>query len=433
MLKTAEGDRRVVKISVKDGKPCEKILKIEVGGEDIKREFEEFYKAIAPKAKIPGFRPGKAPREVLARHYQGEARENVLKNLISESYSKALQEKSIQPLGMPHIHDVDFKDEKLSYEAHVEIRPKIKLSKVTGLSVKKEKVELQPAEVEESLKKLQESVAQYKAVEDRPTALGDFIIADYTCTVEGKEIEKRSADWFELKEEEFLKGFSPQLVGMKPGDEKEVQVTFPADMGPQTEFAGKTGVFKVKVNEIKTRTLPPLDDELAKESGEFKTFAELRAKIEGDMRQHKEHEADQRYEKAIFDELIKQNKVELPEGLVKRRAEKLVEDALNNTRQRGVDEAKLAEIRPELEKDMAGEARRQIHLAFLLDEIADRENLSVSEEDIKAKYVWLAARFRQKPEDVEQYYSGREDALEGLKEQIRSEKAIDYVKKNTKS
>jgi len=110
-----------------------------------------------------------------------------------------------------------------------------------------------------------------------------------------------------------------------------------------------------------------------------------------------------------------------------------VEDALNNTRQRGVDEAKLAEIRPELEKDMAGEARRQIHLAFLLDEIADRENLSVSEEDIKAKYVWLAARFRQKPEDVEQYYSGREDALEGLKEQIRSEKAIDYVKKNTKS
>lgn len=191
-----------LKISVKDGKTCEKILKIEVSREDVEREFSHFYREVAPTAKVPGFRPGKAPRHVLELHYKGQAREHVLKHLISESYHQTVKEKSLDPLGFPDVKDVKFDETKLSYEAVFEVRPKVKLSRVSGLSVKKDKIEIKAEEMDQTLKRIQESLAQFKAVEDRPAQIGDYVIADYVCTVEGKEIEKRKDDWFELQKED---------------------------------------------------------------------------------------------------------------------------------------------------------------------------------------------------------------------------------------
>ncbi len=430
-MKTLEGERIILKASIKDGKACEKILKIEVDPATIQKEYEEFYRSVAPKAKIPGFRPGKAPREVIAMHFRHEARENVLKNLISSSYSQALRDKSIEPVGMPEIHEVNFDEKKLSYEAHVEIRPKIKLSKVTGLSAKKEKAEIKPEEINEALKRVQESFAQYKSVEDRPAQMGDYVIADYVCVVDGKEAENRKGEWFEIQENEFLKGFSVQLIGAKPGDEREVSITFPQETG-RKEIAGKPAVFKVKVNEIKNKTLPALDDELAKEAGEFKSLAELRERIEKDIRENKEHELDAKYERALLDELVKHNKMDLPEGLVKRRLARMVEDTIANTRERGVPESKLEEIKGQIEKDMAPEARRQVHIAFLLDEIAAKENIQIADEDFKKRYERVASQYRQSADMVEKYYQENEEARESLKEQIRSEKAIEFIKSNAK-
>ena len=177
-----------LKVSIHDGKVCEKILKIEVAGEEIQKEYDHYYNSIAMKAKIPGFRPGKAPRNVLAMHYGNDAREAVLKNLISDSYRDAVKEKSLEPLGYPDIKDVQFEDNKLSYQAKVEIRPKIKLSRVAGLSAKKEKTEIKNDEVDQALNRMRESLAQFKAVEDRAAALGDFVITDYVCIVDGKEL-----------------------------------------------------------------------------------------------------------------------------------------------------------------------------------------------------------------------------------------------------
>ncbi|MBI3306884.1 MAG: hypothetical protein HYZ84_03675, partial [Candidatus Omnitrophica bacterium] len=177
-----------MKVSVQDGKACEKILTVEVGQEDIKKEYEEFYQAVSPKAKIPGFRPGKAPRDVIAMHFKNEAREEVLKHLISESYRQALQEKSLEPLSYPRIQDVNFNEQKLFYRAQIEIRPKIKLSRTAGLTAKKESAQINPDEIEQALKSIQQSFAQFKAVEDRPAAMGDFVIADYVCSVDGKEV-----------------------------------------------------------------------------------------------------------------------------------------------------------------------------------------------------------------------------------------------------
>ena len=421
-----------IKISVKDGKACEKVLKIEVSQEEIQKEYDSFYRDVASKAKVPGFRPGKAPRNVLELHYKDQAREDVVKHLITESYRQAIQEKAIEPLGFPDVRDVKFDDKKLSYEALVETRPKIKLSKVTGLSAKKPPVELKTEEVEETLKRIQESLAQFKAVEDRAAQLGDFVIADYVCFVEDKEVEKRQDDWFELQKEDYLKGFSQQLIGVKPGDERKVEVSFPEDFS-RKPLAGKPAVFQVKVKEIKSKNLPEMNDEMAQGAGEFKTLAELRAQIEKDMRAGKERDVEVKYEKELLDEFLKHNKLELPEGLVKRRAERLIENATKDLKTRGGSEEKARETVDKMREEFEKEARRQIHLAFLLDEVAGKEKIQVEEADVKARYEKIAAEVRQPVETVEGYYKEHEEHTESLREQIRSEKAIEFIKQNAKT
>ncbi len=420
------------KLSVKDGKACEKILKIEIDGDEIKKEFDEYYHHIAPSAKVPGFRPGKAPRNVLELHYAGDAREKVLKQLITLSYRQAVRDKSLEPLSFPDIKDVKFDDSKLSYEASIEVRPKIKLSKVTGLSVKKQKSELKQEEIEEAVKRVRESLAKYKAVEDRASKMEDVVIADYSCEVDGKEVEKRSDDWFHLQQEEYLKGFSAQLVGVKPGDEKHVQVNFPEEFS-RKEMAGKPAVFKMKIKEIKLKELPELNDEMAQEAGEYKTLAELKEKIEKDLRASKERDLEIKFEKELMDEFLKQNKIDLPEGLVQRRSERLMEEAMQHFTSHGGAQEKTEELKNKIKAEVDTEARKQVHLAFLLEELATREKIEVTPEDLKRKYESVAAQVRQPVDAVEKYYAGHEDAKEGLYDQIRNEKAIEYLKQNAKT
>ena len=424
----------LLKVSVQDGKVCEKILKIEVAPEAIEKEFEEFYGSIVSKAKVPGFRPGKAPRNVLELHYGQEAREKVLKHLLSESYRQAVQEKSLSPIGYPGIENLQFDDKKLSFEAKIEVRPKIKLSKVQGLSAKKDKTGVKPEEMQESLERVQESFAQFKPVEDRPAQFGDFVIADYVCFSQGKEVEKRADDWFELREDEFFKGLSKQLVGVKAGDVREANVQFPEKFG-RKELAGKPAVFKVTIKEIKSKFLPALDDELAKMAGEFKTIQELKDKIQSDLASAKDHEVEIRYERALLDELVKHNKMDLPEGLVKRRLERLVENGLhqghNHDHSQHTPE-RDEKMREKLRGELAEEARRQVHLAFLLDEIAVKENFTATDADLKDKFKQIAEDVHQPVEAVEKYYSENEEAKASLLDQIHNEKAIEYIKQHAK-
>ncbi len=427
-----------MKISVQDGKNCEKLLKIEVPTDLITKEYDEYYKAIANQAKVPGFRPGKAPRNVLQLHYSEQAKDAVLKNLISDSYRTALKEKALQPLGYPEIKEVVFDEGKLSYQAKIETRPKIKLGKVTGLSVKKEKKTVKKEDIEAALTRVRESLAQFKGVEDRPAQLGDSLIVDYVCTVDGKEMEKRSEDWIEIREDEFLKGFSTQLIGAKIGEQKEISIQFPEKVG-RKELSGKKGVFKVTIKEIKSKTIPELNDEMAKEAGEFKTLDELRAKIQQDLQGDIDREIEVGFEKALLAELIKQNKVDLPDGVVERRLQHLVEDAFQREHQHNHgghhdhSEESHKQLRDKLTGELGAEARRQVHVAFLLDEIAEREKIEVKQEDLTARFEMIATQVRQPVETVQKYYSENEEALEGLNDQLRNEKAIEYLKKNAKS
>ena len=421
-----------MKVSIKDSAPCEKTLSVAVQGDLIAREYDQFFQAIGKEAKVPGFRPGKAPREVLARHYATEAREKVLERLISHSLHEAVEEKQLRFLGHPTVRGVEFTDEKLTYEALLEMPPAIRLGKYRGLSAVKPAVEVKPEEVETALRHLQESHAKFQAVENRPSQMGDSLIADYRCLVEGKEVEKRDGDWIELREEEFLKGFSPQLVGLCPGKEKEVRLPLPEKFG-RKEWAGKVGVFEVKVREIKTKTLPPLDDELAKETGEFQTLEELKTRLRQRIEEDQSRRAEVEYEKGLLDALLKENVFEVPKGVVERRLRAILEEAVQSLYRSGIPEEALEKQAESLKEKLRPEAENQVRLAFLLEEIAKKEKLEFKEEDFQIKYQSLASRHRQTEAAVKKYYEEHSEAKESLGIQILNEKAIQLIKDNAKT
>ncbi len=416
------------KIKVQNGKACEKTLTIEVSKERISAEYENFYEAIVHKAKIPGFRPGKAPRNILEMHFKKDADGSVMEHLVNDALFSALKENDIHPLLNPVVEDIQFNKDKLTFKARVETRPEIKLSKITGLSAKKTKAEVPAKEVEATLKRIQESQAQYKTVEDRGAKEGDFVIVDYVCEVDGKEIEKKESDWVEIKKDEFLRGFSTQLIGIKAAEEKNVEVTFPKETA-RKDIASKKATFKMKVKEIKERKLPALDDEFAKQAGDFENLKALKDKIEKDLLVQKERESDQEVEKALMEQLVKHNKIEPPKGLVDRRIEEMMEQAQKRMQESGqkVPEPDAKE-KEKARKDLEPEAKKQIQLAFLLDEIAKTQNLKTEEADLDKKFAEYAEIYRQPAETVAQYYRGNAEALDHLREVVRQEKTIAWIK-----
>lgn len=416
------------KVKVQNGKSCEKLLTIEVSKERIASEYKSFYEAIAPKAKIPGFRPGKAPQNILEMHFQKDADGSVLEQLVNDSLFSSLKANELHPILNPVVEDIQFNKEKLTFKAKVEIRPEIKLSKVTGLSAKKSKVEVPAKEVEATLKRIQESQAQYKTVDTRSAQEGDFVVVDYVCEVEGKEIEKKEADWVEIKKDEFLKGFSTQLIGVKANEEKNVEVTFPKDTS-RKEIAAKKAIFKMKVKEIKERKLPELNDEFAKQAGDFENLSALKTKIEKDLLVQKERESNQELEKNLLDQLVKNNKFEPPKGLVDRRIEELLEQGQKRMQEMGQKVPELdAKEKEKARRDIEPEAKKQIQLAFILDEIAKTHKLQAEEADLDKKFAEYSELYRQPAEAVSQYYRGNAEALEHLREVVRQEKTVAWVK-----
>ena len=421
-----------MKATLKDSAPCEKVLSVSVSQDLIQEEYNHFFEHVAKDARVPGFRPGKAPREVLETHFRDQAKDKVLERLISRSFREAVDGKKIEFLGRPQIREVQFTPEKLTYEAFLEVPPDIKLNKYKGLSATKRPLELKPEEVDEALDRVRNSLAKFAAVENRPAALGDFVIADYQCSVDGKEVETRTDDWIELREEEFLKGFSRQLVGVKTGDEKEVSIQFPENFG-RKEWIGKTGQFKVKVKEVKEKKLPALDDELAKETGEFENLEQLRDHLKKQIESEKTRQNEIEFENALLDGLVKENSFDVPKGVVERRLLSLVENAAQSLYQKRVPQEMVEKELHNLYDKLRPEAEKQVRLSFLLDFIAKKEKLELSDADFEAKYHETASRHRQTPEVVKKYYTEHAEAKESLGMQILNEKAIQLIKDHAKT
>ena len=417
-----------MKASVEEISPVKRKISVEIPGDEVVKEVDSFYKDLGKKAKIKGFRPGKVPRDILERYFKDYVKAEVIQKLIEESYPKALSETELQPVSPPAIDPGEFVGGKpFQYSAVFEIKPDIKLEGYVGLKVEGKKEEVKDEEVEQRLKALQNLHANLTTLsEARPIQVGDYVIVDYEAYAEGKPLEGGKAVDFtvEVGSGQFIPTFEERLIGLKLEEEKEIEVTFPADYGYQ-KWAGKTVSFRVKIKEIKAKILPPLDDEFAKDLGDS-SLEELKAKLKGEVEKEKALALEQQLRNQAVDQLIEGNPFEVPESLVEEQAKAMVSDTKLRLAAQGVALKNLGVSEEKLQGDYRATAQKQVKMFLILEKIASQEGIAVTDEEADARLKEISERMRQPFDTVKRYYE-KNNLLPEVKAGILRDKTLNFL------
>lgn len=415
------------KTKAKSIEECAMLLEVEVSEQDITRAFEEVYDEITKVADVPGFRAGKAPKDIVKKHYVKNAREEVLKRLIPDAYRDALKEHKIIPLGVPEISDVRFDgDKELSFKAKVDLRPKFALKNYKGIKVEKKKASVKDEDVEKTLQSLREVNAKYISV-DRPVQMEDYVVGDVECFADGKTVQKKRENiWLYIDKESIMSGLCENMVGMKKGEEKDIEVKLP-DKYPDKNLAGKSVRYHVLAKEIKMRELPAVDDEFAKDMGK-PNLSELKQEVAKELEARLKMEADVGAENSLLDRLMNENVFAVPSSFVNRQMDFMVENAKRRLQEKGFKKEDLDKKDAEFREKFKADAVKQVRLLFILDEIANREDIKVTPKDVEKAYSSIAMQAGKKPEEVKDYYE-KEGLTGNLEEKLREGKTIEFLMK----
>jgi len=419
-----------MQVTVESLSQTKKRISLEIPASRVAAEIDKVYGQIGKRAVIKGFRKGKAPRSVLEKHYGAIMEEDVLKNLINETYFTALKDENILPVSRPVIEsDALQKGEPFKYTVTVEVFPELVVKDYTGLEVKKEKYILDEDAVSKQLLAMQESVAQLKPVDEGHTAEpGDFVTLDYKGFVDGEPLEYGEDSDFqiELGSGRFIPGFELQLVDMKAGYEGEIKVTFPDDYGKK-ELAGKEATFAVKIKEIKVKELPSMDDEFAGQFGEFDSFEQLQAKVVESHEQQQKAKINGDLEARLVTALIRKNELEVPEAMIESQLHQMLDDAKKRlASQKMTLEMMGLDEKSYLEQSREG-AEMQVKGYMLLNALSKQEGITVGDEDIEEKLLQIAKETNQELEGWKIYYDKNETARENLIAQIKKDKVIGFL------
>jgi len=416
-----------MKSKIRHKEECSKIFEIEVPSEDVRHAAEEIYREIKKVAKIPGFRPGSAPQDLLEKHYSDKANEEILKKLVPDGYREALRTHRITPVGAPRIMKICLeKNKPLTFEAHVDTRPNVRLKNYARLKIKKKRISVSGEEVEEAIARIRNMQASFKNVE-RPVRKGDYAICDVEAFIDGKPISKKHENmWIAADKEASLLGMGEKLIGLKKNDSKEMEARLPANY-PDKKYAGKEATFKVLVKDVKERELPPVDEKFAGALG-MDTVEKMKKEIESQLFRRKEASLKIDMQNQILESLLRAHKFAVPSGMVERQKEyfkrRLEQELLQNKMPKEEAEKKIKEMDPKL----ASDASDKVRLYFILDEIAFKEKVEVTEKEVDDRIKNIAQSINQKYEDVKKRYTD-EGLLGGLAEEIKEAKVLDLLLK----
>ncbi|MEW6494874.1 MAG: trigger factor [Cyanobacteriota bacterium] len=376
-------------------------LEIEIPAETTKQVYEKVVQNLSRSANIPGFRKGKVPRQVLLQRLGAQRiKEAALEDLVQDSLQQAIKQESIEALGNYKLISTYEElisrfqpGEPLTFSASVDVPPKINLGEYRGLSIKAEETQPDPEAVDNFLETRRTEQATLIPVESRPAQMGDVAVVDYSgrFTGEGEQAQEisgaQATDFqLELEEGRFLEAIVQGIVGMNPGETKEVPVTFPEDY-PREDLASESAIFTITLKELKEKELPELDDDFAQEVSEKETLAELRESLEQQFREKAEQETKASKEKAILDALLEKVEVDLPETMIDREVQTLLTQTAMQMESYGMDIRKLfnAETIPQLKERSRPDALVRLKQSLALQEIAERESITVTAEEIEAK------------------------------------------------
>ncbi len=415
-------------------------LRIELGPDQVSKEWDAITNSFAKHARIPGYRPGKAPKRVIEAKFRKEIQDELTQKLVSRSYHEAVERERLRVVSLTNVDDVVFGDDRsMRFRATVVTAPEFELPDYKNLKVEMPDTAVTPAEIDEAVERLREQAADFVDAPERPLQMGDFVVIDFEGSVEGKPVAEIAPDssrnlqggkkfWLHLAPENFLPGFCEKLVGKAKGETTLVQVDFPADF-PVAALAGRRADYAVTINEVKDRVLPPLDDELAAKIVPGKNLEELRHMMEHNLEHEKEHAAERARESQIVEQLQAAVQFELPPPLLRQETRRALGELVRRNRERGVPDDILKNKEKELVEGAGGLAAHRLKTNFILHRIAEQEKISVTRQEVDERIGEEAQRYNLTPEKMRKELE-EHGGLDGLAEEVLLGKTLAFLKAN---
>ncbi len=412
-------------------------MRVELDATAVDSAFNAVTKDYQKQATLPGFRPGKAPLPMVVKKYDAEIKDEAKRKLIGDAYRKAIDEQKLQVVGYPDIEEVQFgRGQSLQFTATVETAPDFQLPEYKGLPATLETKSVTDADVEKALDLLRGQHANYNTVA-RPLASGDIAVVNYTGTCDGKIITELAPTakglteqknfWVETTEGKFIPGFAEQLIGASAGNKRTVNIDFPADFVTK-ELQGKKGVYEVELVEVKEKSLPALDDELAKKFG-AENLAALKVGIRGDLENELKYSRSKNLRGQLIRALLGKVNFDLPESAVAHETRNVVYDVVRQNTQRGIARELIETQKDEIYAMAAGTAKERVKLAFVVGRIAEFEKIQATQEDVIRRAQNLAMMY-QTP--VDQFIKDlqKRNGINELYDQVLHEKVLELLERN---
>ncbi len=424
-------------VTVEEIGPCKRVLHIEADIDTVNGAFDAATRHYRKNVRLPGFRPGKAPAKMIEQQFADGIKEDAKRRLLNDSYGQALKEHNLRPTSRPDIEEGELsRDAVYKYTVTVEIEPEFELPEYKGIPVRIEKSQVTDADVEKAIDVLREQKAAFEDV-DREVTSGDYVVVNYTGACEGKPITdhnptakgltKQENYWLEVRSDHFIPGFTDQLLGAKKGDHRTVKVDFPADFVIK-EVSGKPAVYEVDLLEVKERKLPALDEAFA-QSYKASSVAELRQGVTKDLENQKVENRSRAVREHLVANLLSRVAIELPETMVEEETRNVVYDIVKSNAERGIPKEALDEQQEQIAAVASNSAQERLKVRFLLERIAEAEEVQVTNEEMTHRVLQMAASYKIKPEKFVKQLREK-NALGEIRSQIASAKVMDMLEKN---
>lgn len=410
-------------------------LDITIPAKDAADAYNNAVRKISQYVNIDGFRKGKAPRSVVERHVGTERiKQEAIEDLMPKAINKAVVDNKLDLVAQPYITAYNFNvGEDLTVTAKAELRPEVTLGQYKGLKLEVKDSPVAEDAIQKSIDNLLNQYATQETVIDRATKDTDIAVIDFEGFCNGEKIQGGDAKNYplDLAHSNFIPGFAEQIVGKNLNDEFEIRVTFPENYHDE-KLKGQPATFKIKLNEIKEKKLPELNDEFAQKVGPFKTVDDLKADVQKYLDSQRERTNKQNSENEVFKTVIDSSDVDIPETMVEREVESLKEEYKQRLAAQGITWETLVKSQgeEELTKNLREDAKTRIKNSLVIDKIAKDENLKLEPKDIEAKFAQLAAAYGMKPQDLVKQLGKNPEVLTSISQQAMNDKVRDFLMQN---
>ncbi|MFD2628709.1 trigger factor [Oceanobacillus kapialis] len=416
----------------------EGVLTFEVSVEKFDQGLDQAFKKVSKDVQIPGFRKGKIPRKIFENRFGVEALyQDAVDIVLPEAYTNAVEEAGIEPVAQPEI-DIETieQGQPLVFTAKVTVKPEVTLGEYKGLEVEEQSVEVTDEDVDHELEHQRQHQAELVVKEEGSVEEGDTVVMDFEGFLDGEAFEggKGENHSLEIGSGQFIPGFEEQLVGKTPGEDTEVEVTFPEEYHAE-ELAGKKATFKVKIHEVKAKELPELDDEFAKDvDEEVESLDELKKKKKEELEAQRKQDADNQKRETLIEKASENAQVDIPEAMVETELDQMVKEFEQRLQMQGMTMEMYSQFSGQdenaLKEQMKEDAEKRVKTNLTLEAIVNEENLEVSEEDVEAELEKMASMYGTELEQLKQMLGGNTEAVKG---DLKMRKAIEFLVENSKT